>query len=77
MYNTQHTPGRTFEQIGRDLTAIRKLARLEKKELGGVTPKTAARARALFLESEAVCAIDDAITSGQLAAIAKTAGSAS
>jgi hypothetical protein len=75
--SAQHTPGRTFDQIGRDLTGVRKLARLEKKELGGVTPKTAARARALLLESEAVCAIDDAITAGQLAAIAKATGSAS
>lgn len=74
--SAQHTPGRTFDQIGRDLTEVRKLARLEKKQLGGVTPKTTARAKALFLESEALCAIDDAITAGQLAAIAKATGSA-
>ena len=59
--SAQHTPGRTLDQIGRDLTAIRKLARLEKKDLGGITPRTARRWREFLAEADAICAIEYAI----------------
>lgn len=57
----QHTPGRTLDQISRDLASVRKLGRREKKELGGVTPRTMRRMSELLSEAEAICAIEYAI----------------
>lgn len=57
------TPGRSLDQIGRDLVGIRTLVRVQKKELGGITPRTARRARALLAEAEAICSIEFAMDS--------------
>lgn len=55
-----HTPGRSLDAAAKRLVNLRRLARLERKELGAVS----ARTRSLIVEAlaaaEAVCVVDDA-----------------
>lgn len=54
---TKDKPARTYADIAKDLHELGRLARLEKKHLGGVTPRTAKRFSELTAEVAAVSAI--------------------
>ena len=56
----QHTPGRTIDEAAKRLVALRRLARLEQKELGGVTAQTRRKISEAVAGAEAVCVVDDA-----------------
>lgn len=64
-----HTPGQSFDDVGRRLIALQKLARLEKKEFGAISARTAQRIREAIAEGQAVIVVDDIF--------AKATGSAS
>ena len=67
--SAQHTPGLTVDEAAKRLVSLRKLARLERKELGRISASTARKISEAIAAAEAVCVVDDA-----RAAIAKAEG---
>lgn len=55
---------RTWQQVALDLLAMQKRGRFEKRQLGGITPKTAQQMRTLFAEADAIQVIEWVKTSG-------------
>lgn len=58
--NDKHTPGHTFDEAAKRLLSLRKLARLERKELGLVSADTMDKINEALAAAEAVCVVDDA-----------------
>lgn len=68
--SAQHTPGQSLDGAAKRLVGLRRLARLERKELGTVSAGTLRRIAEAIAAAEAVCVVDDA-----RAAIAAATGS--
>lgn len=57
--NATNVPGKSLDAIARRLMDLRKLARLERKELGAVSVRTRSLIREELALAEAACAIHD------------------
>ena len=57
---SKHTPGLTLDEAAKRLVSLRKLARLERKELGRISARTARKINESIAAAEAVCVVDDA-----------------
>lgn len=64
-----HAPGHTLDHAARRLVALRKLARLERREFGSVRASTQRAIVEACAHAEAVCVVDEART-----AIARATG---
>jgi hypothetical protein len=60
--SAQHTPGKSFDDVGRRLISLQKLARLEKKEFGGISERTTRCIRDAIAEGQAVIIVDDILS---------------
>lgn len=60
-----HTLGRTIDSAARRLVNLRRLARLERQEIGAVSFGTLQRIAEARFAVEAVCVVDDAMRSSR------------
>ena len=58
--STQHTPGQSLDAVGERLVRLSRLARLERKEFGGVSTRTQRLIVEALAAAKAVCVVDDA-----------------
>lgn len=56
----KQTPGLTLDAAAKRLRTLRRLAHLERKELGAVSPRTLRAIESAIAAAEAVCIVDDA-----------------
>ena len=69
MTAAKHTPGLSLDDAAKRLVSLRKLARMERKELGKVSAETSFKIGEAIAAAQAVFVVDDA-----RAAIAKAMG---